>query len=174
MEEVAKKAYEKAMGALLGEFDAARRANGGEGADAKILAACEGIANLGVTFEAGINGVYNLFDTDGFHYCVFGGTKVLKTTEDNQVRGPFRIVKSVDVAAVPVVSAKTGLLYCAHKQNGDYQYVGLDWMTGELKERWIFPDDRRFWNAFGGITTILDNGDLLTGGAFGIKRVIAQ
>ncbi len=27
---------------------------------------------------------------------------------------------------VPVVSAATGLLYCAHKENGDYQYVGLD------------------------------------------------
>jgi hypothetical protein len=36
-------------------------------------------------------------------------------------------------------------------------------MTGELKERWIFPDDSRVWNAFGGITTVLDNGDLLIG-----------
>jgi hypothetical protein len=74
---------------------------------------------------------------------------------------------------VPVVSSITGLLYCAHKQDGDYQYVGLDWKTGELKERWIFPDDSRLWNAFGGITTILDNGELLIGGAFGIKRIIA-
>jgi len=31
---------------------------------------------------------------------------------------------------VPVVSAKTGLLYCANKENGDYQYAGLDWLTG--------------------------------------------
>lgn len=75
---------------------------------------------------------------------------------------------------VPVVSAKTGLLYAAHKEKGDYQYVGVDWMTGELKERWIFPDDSRLWNAFGGITTILEDGDLLIGGAFGIKRVIGD
>jgi hypothetical protein len=40
----------------------------------------------------------------------------------------------------------------------------------ELKERWIFPDDSRVWNAFGGITTVLDNGDLLIGGMFAIKR----
>ena len=73
---------------------------------------------------------------------------------------------------VPVVSAATGLLFCAHKVDGDYQYVGLDWMTGELKERWIFPDDSRLWNAFGGITTVLENGDLLIGGAFGIKRIV--
>ena len=73
---------------------------------------------------------------------------------------------------VPVVSAATGLLYCAHKVDGDYQDVGLDWMTGELKERWIFPVDSRLWNAFGGITTVLENGDLLIGGAFGIKRII--
>ena len=51
--------------------------------------------------------MYNLFDKDGFHYCVFGGTKVLKTTDDNQVRGPVRIVKSVDVAAaLPPDAAK--------------------------------------------------------------------
>ena len=62
----------------------------------------------------------------------------------------------------------------AHKENGDYHYVGLDWTTGALRERWIFPDDSRLWNAFGGITTILEDGDLLIGGAFGIKRVIGS
>jgi hypothetical protein len=43
----------------------------------------------------------------------------------------------------------------------------------DLRECWIFPDDSRLWNAFCGITTVLENGDLLIGGAFGIKRVIA-
>ncbi len=75
---------------------------------------------------------------------------------------------------VPVVSAATGLMYCAHKDHGDYQYVGLDWLTGELKQRWIFPDDSRRWNALGGITTVLDNGDLLIGGVFAIKRLSAE
>lgn len=84
-----------------------------------------------------------------------------------------RAVDNSDLA-VPVVSAKTGLLYAAHKETGDYQYVGLDWLTGELKERWVFPDDSRLWNAFGGVTTILDDGDLLIGGAFGIKRAIGE
>ena len=73
---------------------------------------------------------------------------------------------------VPVVSAKTGLLYAAHKENGNYQYVGIDWTTGAVRARWIFPDDSRLWNAFGGITTILEDGDLMIGGAFGIKRVL--
>jgi hypothetical protein len=41
-----------------------------------------------------------------------------------------------------------------------------------LQERWIFPDGSRVWNAFGGITTILEDGDLLIGGAFSIKRLI--
>ena len=60
-----------------------------------------------MNFETGINGVYNLFDRDGFHYCVYGGTKVLKTTDDNVVRGPVRVVKSVDVAAaMPPEAAK--------------------------------------------------------------------
>lgn len=417
LEDWAKKADEKAVAGLLAEVDAARRAKD----DAKLLAAIGGMGRLGVNHETGINGVYNLFDSAGFHYCVYGGSKVLKTTDDNNVRGPIRIVKSVDVAAamppeaaksvtriiglnmtydghiaaaapgaivvldrdlnvkayvtfpeavdnsicidekngiyvvtsrrmlklawdgkrlsteekdggwesgyewipdeealaagsisrgsgttptlmgfgddpdklvvisdaarggtnlvafwrddipadfkqkpgtksrriadqaridisqltiepsanvlgygvavingsypkpvktpgfpnaftagvtrpaplgaqkftwnpktrqfdkawinrevdnsdimVPVVSAGTGLLYCAHKENGDYQYVGLDWMTGELRERWVFPDDSRLWNACGGITTVLEDGDLLIGGAFGIKRIIGQ
>lgn len=75
---------------------------------------------------------------------------------------------------VPVVSAKTGLLYAANKQNGVYQYVGLDWKTGEIRQRWEFPDDSRRWNALGGITTIMDNGDLLIGGVFTIKRMRAE
>lgn len=418
LEEWAPKADEKGVAALLAEVDAARR----EKDDAKLLAAIGGMDRVGVNFETGINGVYNLFDRDGFHYCVFGGKKVLKTTDDNTAHGPVRVVKAVDVAAamppeaakavtriiglnmtydghiaaaapgalvvldrdlnvksyitfsdeavdnsiaiderngiyvvtsrrmlkvvwngqklstdekdgawesgyewipdaealaagsisrgsgttptlmgfgddpdkfvviadaaragtnlvafwrdeipadfkqkpdtksrriadqarieisqltiepsanvlgygvavingsypkpvktpgfpnaftagvtrpapfgvqkfnwnpktrqfdkawinreidnsdimVPVVSAATGLMYCAHKENGDYQYVGLDWMTGTLRERWIFPDDSRLWNAFGGITTILEDGDLLIGGAFGIKRVIGS
>ena len=62
---------------------------------------------LGVNFETGINGVYNLFDRDGYHYCVYGGNEVLKTTDDNVVRGPVRVVKSVDVAAaMPAEAAK--------------------------------------------------------------------
>ncbi|CAN7559611.1 hypothetical protein LJR219_004036 [Phenylobacterium sp. LjRoot219] len=63
-------------------------------------------------------------------------------------------------------------MYCATKTDGDYEYVGLDWQTGEIKQRWRFPDDSRVWNAFGGITTILQDGDLMIGGAFAVKRVI--
>ena len=74
---------------------------------------------------------------------------------------------------VPVVSAATGMLYAAHKQNGVYQYLGIDWITGEIMARWICPDDSCIWNAFGGVTIILENGDMLIGGAFAIKRVIA-
>jgi hypothetical protein len=74
---------------------------------------------------------------------------------------------------VPVVSAATGLMYAANKRNGTYEYVGLDWMTGEIKARWTFPNDSCVWNAFGGITTVLEDGGLLIGGAFAIKRIVA-
>lgn len=73
---------------------------------------------------------------------------------------------------VPVVSAKTGLMYAANKKDGIYEYVGIDWITGKVKARWQFPDDSRRWNALGGITTIMENGDLLIGGVFTIKRVV--
>jgi hypothetical protein len=72
---------------------------------------------------------------------------------------------------VPIISAASGMIYLAHKENGDYQYVGLDWHTGEIKARWRFPDDSRQWNAYGGITALLEDGDLLIGGLFAVKRV---
>ncbi|MCP1845187.1 hypothetical protein ACVIHI_001892 [Bradyrhizobium sp. USDA 4524] len=81
-----------------------------------------------------------------------------------------REVDNSDVM-VPVVSAATNMVYAATKTNGRYEYVGLDWDTGEIKARWPFPDDSRQWNAYGGITTILENGDLLIGGLFALKRV---
>jgi hypothetical protein len=103
LEEMAKKASEKAIATLLSEVDAARR----DKDDAKLLAAIGGIEKFGVNFETGINGVYNLFDKDGFHYCVFGGTQVLKSTDDNKVRSPVRVVKSANIArAMPSDAAK--------------------------------------------------------------------
>jgi hypothetical protein len=70
---------------------------------------------------------------------------------------------------VPVIAAKSGMVYLAHKQHGDDEYVGLDWRTGAVKARGPFPDDSRQWNAYGGITGWLEAGDLLIGGAFAIQ-----
>ena len=72
---------------------------------------------------------------------------------------------------VPVISAKSNMIYLANKENGNYEYVGLDWDTGAIKARWPFPDDSRKWNAWGGITALLEDGDLLIGGIFTTKRV---
>ena len=36
--------------------------------------------------------------------------------------------------------------------------------------RWVFPDDSVLWHNWGGITTRLDDGDLLLGGFFAVKR----
>ena len=72
---------------------------------------------------------------------------------------------------VPAMSPKSGLLYAASKRNGIYEYIGVDWRTGELKARWEFPDDSVIWNAWGGVTCLLEDGDLLLGGLFGVTRV---
>jgi hypothetical protein len=72
---------------------------------------------------------------------------------------------------VPVISAASRMIYLASKQNGIYEYVGVDWDTGAIKARWPFPDDSRKWNAYGGITALLEDGNLLIGGVFTIKRV---
>ena len=72
---------------------------------------------------------------------------------------------------VPVISAKSNLIYLATKKEGDYAYAALDWDTGETRAMWPFPDDSRVWNAYGGITALLEDGDLLIGGIFAVKRV---
>lgn len=72
---------------------------------------------------------------------------------------------------VPVISAKSNMIYAGTKTGGNYEYLGIDWTTGKVKARWGFPDDSRLWNGWGGIVTILEDGDLLLGGFFGIKRV---
>jgi len=70
----------------------------------------------------------------------------------------------------PGVSPHTGLAYIAHKENGRYEYQGIDWDTGELVARWRFPDDSIRWNTWGGMTSFLEDGDLLLGGFFTAKR----
>ena len=59
----------------------------------------------------------------------------------------------------------------ANKANGMYEYVGVDCDTGAIKARWGFPDDSCKWNAYGGITALLEDEDLMIAGAFAIQRV---
>ncbi|MFL2936216.1 MAG: hypothetical protein ACJZ7Z_05735 [Myxococcota bacterium] len=70
----------------------------------------------------------------------------------------------------PAVSPHTGLAYLAHKEGGRYEYQAVDWDSGNLVARWRFPDDGVIWNTWGGITTLLQDGDLLLGGFFAVKR----
>ena len=94
-EQQAAKGTQTAIKSVLAEFDAARRSKD----ESKILVAVKAMESMGMNMETGINGVYNLFDREGFHYCVYGGSKVLKSFDANDPRGPITIVKSADVAA---------------------------------------------------------------------------
>jgi hypothetical protein len=70
----------------------------------------------------------------------------------------------------PTVSPQNGLMYVAHKENDVYEYRAIDFESGELVARWPFPDDSVLWNTWGGISTLLEDGDLLLGGFFAVKR----
>ena len=70
----------------------------------------------------------------------------------------------------PGVSPQTGLAYLAHKEDGRYEYQAVEWDTGKLVARWRFPDDSVRWNTWGGMTSLLEDGDLLLGGFFTAKR----
>ena len=70
----------------------------------------------------------------------------------------------------PAISPESGLAYVATKVDGRYEYRAIDWDTGETVARWRFPDDSVLWNNWGGITTLLEDGDFLLGGFFAVKR----
>jgi hypothetical protein len=70
----------------------------------------------------------------------------------------------------PAISPQNGLAYMATKVDSVYEYLAVDFETGEVVARWPFPDDSVRWNNWGGITTLLEDGDLLLGGFFSVKR----
>jgi hypothetical protein len=70
----------------------------------------------------------------------------------------------------PAISPHNGLAYVATKVDSVYEYRAIDFETGETMARWPFPDDSVLWNNWGGITTLLEDGDLLLGGFFAVKR----
>jgi hypothetical protein len=70
----------------------------------------------------------------------------------------------------PAVSTANGLVYIANRRDDTYEYLAADWKTGEVKAVWPFPDDSVLYNNWGGITVFLEDGDLLLGGFFAIKR----
>ena len=70
----------------------------------------------------------------------------------------------------PAVSTSNGLVYIANRRDDNYEYLAADWETGEVRAVWQFPDDSVFYNNWGGITVFLEDGDLLLGGFFAIKR----
>jgi hypothetical protein len=88
-------ATDAAIQGVLGRLDAAERALD----EAQVVAALGDMTSMGLNLETGINGVYNLFDKDGYHYyCVYGGTRVLKCFDDNDPAADVRIVAFRNVA----------------------------------------------------------------------------
>lgn len=92
-EKLAKKTNSKSLGAIIKKLDAARKKKD----DAAILSVSQDFDNLGLSFRTVANGVYHFVDKDQFHYCVFGGVNLLKSTDKGKVRAPLQVVKSVDV-----------------------------------------------------------------------------
>ena len=73
-------------------------------------------------------------------------------------------------AGVEEMRSRLLAAYVATKVDSVYEYRAIDFETGETVARWPFPDDSVRWNNWGGITTLLEDGDLLLGGFFSVKR----
>ena len=93
-----------------------------------------------------------------------------KPSENRFVKGWF--LEDIDNTdwMPPAISAQNGLVYVATKVDSVYEYRAIDFETGKTVARWPFPDDSVLWNNWGGITTLLEDGDLLLGGFFAVKR----
>jgi hypothetical protein len=98
----AEKATPDAIQEVLDKLDLAERARH----ETQIVKALSTMGMMGLNMQTGINGVYNLFDKDGYHYCVFGGTKVLKSFDGNDAAGELRVVahKNVTEDSPPAVA----------------------------------------------------------------------
>jgi hypothetical protein len=70
----------------------------------------------------------------------------------------------------PAISPQNGLTYVATQVDSVYECHAIDWESGKVVARWLFPDGSVLWKHWGGITTLLEDGDLLPGGFFAIKR----
>lgn len=92
-EEAAAKASPEAIAAIIEELDVAREAKD----DAGILAITDKMDALGFSYKTVANGVYHFVDKDQFHYCVYGGVNILKSTDHGEVNSPLQMVKSVNI-----------------------------------------------------------------------------
>ena len=62
------------------------------------------------------------------------------------------------------------VLCTVHRDAGTPVLVGLAWDTGIIKATWRMPTDSAVWGSYGNIIGFADDGDILAGGLFGIKR----
>ncbi len=71
---------------------------------------------------------------------------------------------------VPVISIPSRMIYTVHRDAGTPVLVGIDWDTGIIKATWRMPTNSAVWGSYGNIISFADDGDILAGGLFGIKR----
>jgi len=103
-EDVAKKTTEASLKRFVAKLDSAREAKD----DAAILALSAEIEAIGFSFRTIANGVYHFVDKNQFHYAVYGGVNILKSTDHGKVKSPLQAVKSVNITEkLPADLAKT-------------------------------------------------------------------
>jgi len=104
IEDLANKTTEESLNKFVAKLDSAREAKD----DAAILALSPEMEALGFSFRTVANGVYHFVDKDQFHYAVYGGVNILKSTDHGKVKEPLQAVKSVNVTEkLPADLAKT-------------------------------------------------------------------
>ena len=117
-EVLAAKTNSESLNAILKKLDNARRSKDDKG----ILALSAEMDALGFNFKTIANGVYHFADKDDFHYCLYGGVNLLKSTDNGDARAPMQVVKSVDIRdGLPADLAKSvtravgiGMTYDGH------------------------------------------------------------
>lgn len=103
-EKLASKTNPESLNAIVKKLDAVRRSKD----DKAILALSAEMDELGFSFRTIANGVYHFVDKDNYHYCVYGGVNILKSTDNGKVRASMQPVKTVDITeSLPPKLAKS-------------------------------------------------------------------
>ncbi|WP_205959734.1 hypothetical protein [Flammeovirga aprica] len=117
--------------------------------DKAILAESKNMADLGFTFKTVANGVYNLFDNEGYHYSMYSGVNIMKSTDNNDVNAPQQLVKTANITdGLPADLAKNvtravgfGMTYDGHLAVAAPGMVGLYSRDLDLKGYITFPGE---------------------------------
>lgn len=130
-EHLSTKARPRTIDSVLHDADVARHSND----DAKIRALSPRLADIGFNRRNLGNGTHSFIDRDGCHYAAFGGMRIIKSSDNDHVDKPLRVVKVADFSSVLPGAIAQGAAITAMGMTYDGHVVATAYGTVFLMDR---------------------------------------